>query len=302
VIGLQAGILVDLVAEMFPVAVRMDGMADDRDLKEYFSMSQQDAQFYAQTYDVLVPDWPGELDFYRALVAEVKSGSGSVLEVACGTGRIALRLAQEGVRIVGLDLSPHMLKVARQKSAKLQTIHWVQADMRSFELDETFELGIIPGPAFQNLLTSEDQVASLECIRRHLKPGGVLVVHLDHQDISWLGELCGEKGGVFEAAEQFQHPQTGRQVRTSRAWVYERLTQTAIVQTVWEEIEADGQIVERQESGPIRLHCVYRFEMEHLLARVGFAVEAIYGDFFRQALRDESTEMIWVARTPLASG
>src|SRR5574341_572989 len=111
-------------------------------------MSQQAAQFYAQTYDVSVPDWSGELDFYRALAAEVKSGGGSVLEVACGTGRIALRLAQEGTRIVGLDLSPQMLEVARQKSTELQNVRWVQADMRSFELDEVFELAIIPGHAF----------------------------------------------------------------------------------------------------------------------------------------------------------
>jgi SAM-dependent methyltransferase len=195
-----------------------------------------------------------------------------------------------------------MLAVARQKSAGLPNVRWIQADMRSFELDEVFELAIIPGHAFQNLLTTEDQIACLECIKRHLKPGGVLVVHLDHQDISWLGELCGEKADLFEAAEQFQHPQTGRQVRTSRAWSYERSTQTAIVRTVWEEIEVDGQVVDRRENGPNRLHCVFRFEMEHLLARVGFAVEAVYGDFLRQELRDESTEMVWVARTPPARG
>jgi hypothetical protein len=123
------------------------------------------------------------------------------------------------------------------------------------------------------------------------------VVHLDHQDVSWLGDLRGEKGGLFEAAEQFPHPKTGRQVRTSRAWSYEPVTQTAIVETVWEEIDAGGRrVVERWETGPIRLHCVFRFEMEHLLARVGFVVEATYGDFFKRKLRDESSEMIWVAR------
>lgn len=168
--------------------------------------------------------------------------------------------------------------------------------MRSFELGEVFGLIMIPGHAFQNLNTPQDQVACLECIKRHLNPGGTLVVHLDHQDMGWLGELRGEKGGLFEPAEQFLHPNTGRQIRTSRAWSYEPSTQTAIVQTVWEDMGADGQVVDRRETGPIRLHCVFRFEMEHLLARVGFDVEAVYGDFFRQELRDESAGMIWVAR------
>jgi hypothetical protein len=44
------------------------------------------------------------------------------------------------------------------------------------------------------------------------------------------------------------------------------------------------------------LHCVFRFEMEHLLARVGLAVDAVYGDFSRHPLEDKSLDMIWVAR------
>jgi ubiquinone/menaquinone biosynthesis C-methylase UbiE len=263
------------------------------------SQSENTRQFYAETYDVSVPDWPGELDFYRSLVDQVVNANrGAILEIACGTGRVAIRLAQSGANVVGLDHSPEMLEVARQKSIDLQTMRWIEADMRSFELAETFGLVIIPGHAFQNLNTPEDQAACLVCIKRHLNPGGLLVVHLDHMNdhnVRWLGDLCEEKGGVFKAAEQFRHPTTGRPVRTSRAWSYEPATQTAIVQTIWEEIEADEQIVGRWESGPIRLHCVFRFEMEHLLRRVGFEIDAVYGDFFRQALQDESSDLIWVA-------
>ncbi len=260
------------------------------------SLDERTAAFYAQTYDESVPDWPGEIDFYRELAAEARRKGGAVLEIACGTGRVALRLAQNGVHVVGLDLSPQMLAVARQKSAGLDTVRWVQGDMRSFELGETFGLAIIPGHAFQNLNTPQDQVACLECIGRHLRAGGVLVVHLDHQDPSWLGDLVHEKGGVWEATERFRHPESGRQIQAYRAWSYEPSSQTAICQTAWEEVDADGQVVNRWQTQPVRLHCVFRFEMEHLLARVGFAVEAVYGDFYRHPLADRSSEMIWVAR------
>lgn len=259
-------------------------------------MSDAATEFYAQTYDTSVPDWPGEIDFYRALAAGAQSDGRAVLEVACGTGRVALWLAQDGARVVGLDLSPAMLDVARKKSAGLTNVRWVEGDMRSFELGETFGLALIPGHAFQNILTPDDQVACLESIKRHLVPRGVLVVHLDHQDVGWLGDLRGDQGGVFERAEQFLHPETGRQIHTSRAWSYEPATQTALSRTVWEEIDADGQVVNRWEREPIRLHCVFHFEMEHLLARVGYTVEAVYGDFFGRDLQDESSEMIWVAR------
>lgn len=257
--------------------------------------------FYAQTYDDSVPDWPGEIDFYRAYAAKAKSQDRSVLELACGTGRVAIRLAQDGASVVGLDISPDMINVAMQKTTGLENARWIEGDMRSFQIDETFELALIPGHAFQNLNTPQDQVACLECIQQHLNPGGILIVHLDHMNIEnmrWLGGLCGEKRGVFKAAEQFQHPQTGHQVRASRAWTYEPSTQTAIVQTVWEEIAANGDVLNRVERRPIRLHCVFRFEMEHLLARAGFEVTAVYGDFFRHELQDESPSMVWVARLP----
>jgi ubiquinone/menaquinone biosynthesis C-methylase UbiE len=254
------------------------------------------AEFYAQTYDRSVPDWPGEIDFYQEMAAEVKLRNGNVLEIACGTGRVAIRLAGIGVNIVGLDLSPQMLEVAREKSQGLENIRWVHGDMRSFELDESFDLALIPGHAFQNLTTPQDQVACLECIKRHLHPGGRLIVHLDHQDFTWLGDLLRDKGSRFETAEQFKHPVSGHLVCTFRAWSFEPASQTAICQTAWEEVGDDGQTFNRWQTEPVRLHCVFRFEMEHLLARVGFNIEKVYGDFFRQPLQDQSPGMIWVAR------
>jgi SAM-dependent methyltransferase len=265
------------------------------------SSDQQVAEFYAQTYDESVPDWPGEIEFYQELASEVKRKSEGLLEIACGTGRVAIRLAQNGPYTVGLDLSPKMLEVAKEKSISIPNIRWVQSDMCAFDLGETFGLVIIPGHSFQNLNTSQQQVDCLQCIYRHLKPGGYLVVHLDHQNIenvSWLGSLVGEKGGVFEPAEQFQHTRTGRQIRASRAWAYEPATQTAICTTAWEAIATDGQVVDHWKTEPIRLHCVFRFEMEHLLARTGFSLDDLYGDFFRNPLDDKSSNMIWVAHKP----
>jgi SAM-dependent methyltransferase len=265
------------------------------------SSDQRVAEFYAQTYDESVPDWPGEIEFYRRLASVVRRKGEGLLEIACGTGRVAIRLAQDGTHTVGLDLSPKMLEVAGEKSKNIANIRWVQADMCEFDLGETFGLVLIPGHAFQNLNTPQEQVACLQCIYRHLKPGGHLIVHLDHQNvenIGWLGSLVGDKGGVFEPAEQFQHTRTGRHIRTFRAWAYEPATQTAICSTTWEAVAPDGQVVDQWKTEPVRLHCVFRFEMEHLLARVGFLVENLYGDFSQNPLNDKSSNMIWIARKP----
>ncbi len=254
------------------------------------------AELYAQLYDAVVPGWPGEIEFYRALAAEARAQGMPVLEVACGTGRVALHLAQEGTRVVGFDLSAPMLAQARAKSAGLANVRLTQADMRAFDLGEAFGLAIIPGHSFQFMLTPEDQVACLECIARHLAPGGRLVVHLDHQDVAWLGDLRSGQGGVFRPASEVVHPTSGRRYRATRAWSYEPATQTATAVTVWEELGAGGEVVGRWQMEPVHLHCLFRFEMAHLLARVGLEVEALYGDFQRGPLTDESREMVWLAR------
>jgi ubiquinone/menaquinone biosynthesis C-methylase UbiE len=257
--------------------------------------SKRAREFYAETYEATVADWSGEMAFYRELAAEADTRGQSVLEVACGTGRVAIRLARAGFQVVGLDLSEAMLEVAREKSTGMGNIRWVLGDMRSFELGETFGFAIIPGHSFQNLLTPADQAACLASIRRHLVAGGTLVVHLDHPEVDWLGGLAGDQGGVFEESQRFTHPRTGREMRTLQAWWYEPATQTAISHKVWEELGPDGEVLDRLDRGAIRLHVVYPFEMEHLLARTGFEVAALYGDFSRQAFVDRSSEMVWVA-------
>lgn len=262
-------------------------------LKGY--MLQTPEQLSAELYDISVPDWDGEIDFYRERAREAKVRGESLLEVACGTARIAIRLAQEGVKVVGMDLSEEMLEIARRKSTD---IRWVKGDMRTLDLGETFGLVIVPGHSFQFMLTPQDQVQALETFKNHLSPGGRLVIHLDHQSLDWLGDLLGDLGGKFEQSGDVKHPRTGHIIRRAHAWTYMPSTQTATVVSKWEEIGEDNTVIQSWERKPMALHCVFRFEMEHLLARTGFEVEAFYGDFHKNELNHNSSEMIWVARRP----
>lgn len=248
---------------------------------------------YSALYDVTVPDWPGEIEFYRALA--LATAGQEVLEIACGTGRVTLQLARAGVRITGLELSSAMLARARVKSAGVPNVTWVPGDMRTFDLGRQFGLVIIPGHSFQFMLTPDDQVQCLRCIQRHLRPGGILAVHLDHQDLGWLSSLRPNLPGEFEFGAPVVHPFTGQLIRTAHAWIYERTTQTATVTTVWEEVGADGTVLARWERPPVALHCVFRYEMAHLLRRAEYTIEAVYGGFDGSALANDSDSMIWVA-------
>ena len=188
-----------------------------------------------------------------------------------------------------MDLDDEMLKVARGKS---EDISWEHGDMRTFDLGQTFGLIMLPGDSFQFMCTPEDQVKALERFKHHLEPGGMLVVHLDHQSVEWLGNLTGK----FEQVNDIIHPRTENVIRKENAWRYEPSTQTAVVITRWHEIGKDGTILQTWTRKPMSLHCVFRFEMEHLLARAGFEDRIVHGDFFKGELKDDSLDMIWVAK------
>ncbi len=251
----------------------------------------------AQFYDVMVPDWEGEIGFYRELIScSPLIKKHGILEIACGTGRVTLQLAKEGIQITGLDLSPEALEVARKKSADSPNVHWVQADMRAFELGKQFGGIISPGHSFLFMTTPDDQVQCLEQIKRHLVDDGLVVLHLDNQNITWLADLIGARESAREVGRIHTHPVTGERYRPSNEWFYEPLTQTATCIDTWDQVDASGNVVSTRIRAPKRFHCMFRSEMEHLLKRVGFAAEAVYGDFFKHELLASSPQMIWVAR------
>ena len=107
--------------------------------------------------------------FYRALAQEA---GGSVLEIACGTGRVSIPIARLGFAVTGLDIVPGMLALARSKSAGLPT-RWVEGDARAFDLGEQFRLIFLTRNAFQAFLTRADQEVLLERVRAHLHDEGL---------------------------------------------------------------------------------------------------------------------------------
>lgn len=111
--------------------------------------------------------------FYLALAREAAAHGHAVLELGCGTGRVTLPIAREGIDAAGLDNAEAMLAIARRKAAAEDLyVTWVKADMRDFDLGRSFGLIIIPYRSFLHLLTEADQAACLAAVYRHLIPGG----------------------------------------------------------------------------------------------------------------------------------
>ena len=253
-------------------------------------------ELYAQLYDARVPDWDGEIDFYQELIGHSPLKTQGILEVACGTGRVALRLAKDGTEVTGFDISPELLEIARKKSSGISNVNWVLGDLRTFEIGKKFGFVISHGHSFQFMTTPDEQVMCLEHIKRHLVPDGLAVIHIDYQDFGWLADLVNQKEPVYEKSDVLIHPTTSEKFRRSFAWEFDSYTQTATVTTNWEQVNENGDVVQVWEMEPARLHCIFPFEMEHMLKRVGFSIEAVYGDFFKSKLSSESGQMIWLAK------
>jgi SAM-dependent methyltransferase len=132
---------------------------------------------------------------------------GSVLDLGCGTGQLAVALADRR-SVTGVDPAPAMLDIARHRPGG-QRIDWVEADARTVRLGRRFDLVLLTGHAFQVFLTREDREAVLATIAAHLAPGGRFIFDTRNPATEeWL-EWTPER-----SQRELSHPGLG----TVRAW------------------------------------------------------------------------------------
>jgi ubiquinone/menaquinone biosynthesis C-methylase UbiE len=250
----------------------------------------------AETYDLGVarggPSGDEDIAFYLALAR--REGS-RVLELGCGTGRVAIALAAAGLEVVGIDSSVGMLDGARAKAASLDAetarrLTLLEGDMRAFSLDRTFDSVLIPARAFAFLLTPEAQMACLTQVHRHLRPEGVLAIDVFDPRLDWcLPEASGSR--TDESYDPVSHRRLRVEVLDRRNDV---LNQVMTERWRFSEIDSAGTVLRREEE-QLALRWTYRYEMRHLLARTGFVEVVEYSDFTGSPPA-YGAEQIWVCR------
>ena len=206
-----------------------------------------------------------------------------------------MAIAEVGYRIVGLDISERMLQRAAEKRARLgreaqEHVHLVHGDMAQFDLAEQFRTILIPFRPFQHLLEVEQQTACLNCAKKHLAPNGRLIVDFFQTD----AERMHDPKFLKESSLTEYDLSGGRHVVLSeRVSAFHRAEQKNDVEMIFTVKHADGK--EERLVMAWTLRYFFRYEVEHLLARCGFRVEAEYGSFDGSPLKDDSPEMIFVA-------
>jgi SAM-dependent methyltransferase len=250
----------------------------------------------ADFYDEVVPyrDRP-DIAFY---VEFAREAGGPVLEVGSGTGRVLLPVARAGVEIVGVDSSPEMLAVCRRRLAEepedvRARVRLVQGDMRDLDLGETFPRITTPFRPFQHMLAVDDQLAALATFHRHLDAGGLLVLDLFNPALEVL--VNAPIGEETSHEPELTLLDGRRVVRCHKMLRIDRAEQVTYSELVHHITHPDGR-TERLVQ-PISMRYLFRYEVEHLLARAGFTVEALHGSFDRSPFTGkDSPELIFIAR------
>jgi SAM-dependent methyltransferase len=159
-------------------------------------------------HDVECGAYAADLPLWEELAA---ASAGPVLDLGCGTGRVALHLARRGHQVVGLDVDPELIAVLEKRAEGLP-LETVLADARDFHLDAEVALALAPMQTLQLLNDAEDRLACLRCVSAHLAPGALFAAAI-----------------LEEMPEPDDSPPPLPDVREVDGWVYSSLAVEAAV-------------------------------------------------------------------------
>lgn len=247
----------------------------------------------ARFYELEHADFKDDLAMYQGFARRWGS---PILELACGTGRVLMALAQTGHTVVGLDSSPTMLAMARRKIAALPfdvgaRVTLAEADMRYVSLGERFALIIVALGSFMHLATPDDQVRTLTGARRCLATDGLLLIDLPNP----IPFLLTDPGRQLTLHRQLTDPSTGHTILKFVSSRFDHARQLQEVTLVYDEL-GEGAVVRRTVL-PLTQRYFFRYEMEWLLDKAGFVVEQVYGSYELEAYEESSERLIFVARS-----
>ena len=263
-------------------------------------MDLHDFDIVAQSYDIYVETlYQGDMkkrvtDFHLGLAQS--EGKGGILDIGCGTGSIAIPLAESGLRVFAFDISEAMIRRFRAKidglapSIRDRIAASVQS-MVDFRYDRSFSLAMIPRSGFMHLLTAEDQRRALTNINRHLEAAGVLTLNTFDPNIPYIANHC-RTPGDFEKRTAFVSD-SGDVVEIFNATSFEPEHQ--LLKGVWRFESEDGSGATPRQECPLRMRYTFRQEMYYLLELTGFQVEELYGSY-EGGRPVYPSPLVWVAR------
>jgi SAM-dependent methyltransferase len=223
---------------------------------------------FAPIYDLWSAHMTDDVAFYVDLAREAE---GHVVELAVGSGRVSIPIVHRtGRRVIGIDTSPAMLAVARERAAAAGIdLDLRELDMRELELGEPAALVICPFRSLYHLPTWRDRRRVFERVAANLQPGGRFAWNAFVFDFT----IASQNDGIWQGEPPVRH----------------RI----------DHYPADSRLdITVEQGGRTALWWVTRGEWKGLIDVSGLEVEALYGWFDRRPFDESSREFVWVVRKP----
>jgi len=252
-------------------------------------MNDDYVSFYsdAQRYDLVMGAYASGdvLNFYRQQVARYGE---PVLELACGSGRLTIPLANEGVNITGIDISEQMLNLAKLKASKSGvSIRFIQGDIRSFDLGEKFKFIFIPAQSLSHLHTRAEIEDCFSCVVRHLAVEGRLLIELFNSSVRLLARETDRRYTV----DQYEDPKGGLQVFVTEQVRYDAASQINYIQWFFRDERSNEETVLSFE-----MRQFFPQEIDALLWYNGFLIEHKYGTYDEGEFSSDAPKQLIICR------
>ena len=254
------------------------------------------ADALARLYDVDLVEDPGDLDLYLALAARV---DGPVLELAAGSGRIAVPLARAGHAVTAVDIDPSMLARLRRHASEAgedieRRLTVVEGDMLDLRLASagSFALALIALNSLFLLATRDAQREAFRTMAGHLAPGGLAVADVWLPDADDLARFDGRM--ILEYARD--DPETGRRVTKVAAAQHDAATGIVALTSIFEEGGQGEPAARWIRRDTLRL--VSADELQDFAVAAGLDVETVAGDYDLGPLGSGGDRAIVIARLP----
>lgn len=225
-----------------------------------------------------------DLQFYKRWLPKNKDAR--ILELCCGTGRLTIPIAKDGYNITGVDYTPSMLEQAKSKaSAQGFNIEFIEADIRTLDLPEKYDLIFIPFNSIHHLYGNDDLFKAFTAVKNHLKNDGLFLLDCFNPNIQFI--VDGEKG-LKEIASYAT--KDCRNVTIKQIMQYESSTQINRIQ--WHHY-IDGEFDSIQN---LDMRMFFPQELDTYLQSNGFNIIHKFGSFDEHPFNDESEKQIFICR------
>ncbi len=254
---------------------------------------QEEQRKYSEIYDQVherrqstdIPFW----------LSEVIVANGPVLEIACGSGRIALPIARQGINIHSIDSSPEMIKLLEQKLSSERKevkdlLTYEIADMQAFGENMTgkFGLAFIAFSALQYMYTKKDQQAVFSTVHRVLKPDAIFTVDVFNPNPAFVSKW----GQPLLMAEVENSPSYGERI----IWqcIPQEFDEKTRILTMPNHFQIYHNNAENPETIviPAQYYCFSQDELKGLFIQNGFEVMQTFGNYDRSPYAPDSPKIL----------